>query len=70
MVKERSTITPYRFVSKSKTRIFKIDSEAFVHPNTSEAENLIINLEDIVKEENVIYGIQVNINKHMSLQNF
>ena len=57
-IKERSTITPWRFASKKISSLVNIDPEAFHQPTTDECENLIVNLEDIVKEEHSIFNIQ------------
>jgi len=38
--------------------LVNIDPEAFHQPTTDECENLIVNLEDIVKEEHSIFNIQ------------
>lgn len=40
--------------------MFKIDPEAY-EKSPEHTENLIVNLEDIVKEENVIFQIQENL---------
>jgi hypothetical protein len=59
----RSTVTPCRFPAKSQSKIFRVDPEAFIQPNSDESSSLIVNLEDIVKEEHVIFNIQNNITK-------
>jgi len=60
-VKERSTITPSRYGIKNQvqySKLFKITPEAFIQPSAEELENLIVNLEDIVKEEKIIFRFQ------------
>ena len=64
----RSTITPSRYGIRSKCKIFKMEPEAFIQPSSDELENLIVNLEDIVKEEEVIFRIQEHIKKRLSTE--
>lgn len=68
ITQERLTTTPLRKGLKSISKVFKIDQEAFIHPDISQAENLIINLEDIVKEEKILFELQENISQHSSIQ--
>jgi hypothetical protein len=67
--KGRASATPSRYVVRDKTQIFKIDSEAFEQPTADDQENLIVNLEDIVKEENTIFNIQEGLNKKITVDN-
>ena len=66
-IKERSTITPCRFATKKISSPFNIDPEAFHQPTTDESENLIVNLEDIVKEEHWIFYIQECLIDHKNV---
>ena len=66
-IKERSTITPCRFSAKKYGSPFSIGSEAFYQPTTDESENLIVNLEDIVKEEHCIFDIQESLIDHKNV---
>ena len=56
--KGRASATPSRYGIRDRTQIFKIEPEAFEQPTADEQENLIVNLEDIVKEEHTIFDIQ------------
>jgi hypothetical protein len=56
--KRKSPTTPSRYVKRKIAKIFSIDPEAFEQPTADEQENLIVNLEDIVKEEHTIFNIQ------------
>lgn len=67
-IKERSTITPSRYIPRTKCKVFKIEPEAFQQPNADETENLIVNLEDIVKEEQVIFTIQECLNQAVAVE--
>ena len=57
-MKGRVTATPSRYGIKSRCKVFKIEPEAFQPMPGLEDQNLIVNLEDIVKEEQVIFTIQ------------
>ena len=57
----RSVVTPSRSMQKKCSRVFKLDPEAFIQSNVDENSTLIVNLEDIVKEEDVIFAIQNNV---------
>ena len=57
----RSTITPSRYGIRNQSKIFKLGPEAFQQPTSDEQDNLIVNLEDIVKEEHIINKIQDNM---------
>lgn len=57
-VKGRATATPARYGMKSRCKVFKIEPEAFQPMPGLEDQNLIVNLEDIVKEEQVIFTVQ------------
>ena len=65
----RSTVTPVRFPAKPASKVFKIEPEAFLMQNTDEPQMLIVNLEDIVKEEDMIFNIQINITQCIKSQN-
>lgn len=56
--KGRATTTPFRHGFRNRAKVFKIEPEAFQQPDIDEADNLVVNLEDIVKEEQVIFSIQ------------
>jgi len=56
--KGRATATPCRKATEVRNVVFKIEPEAFRQPHTNDSENLIVNLEDIVKEEHIINQIQ------------
>jgi hypothetical protein len=56
--KRKSPTTPSRYVKRKVAKIFTIEPEAFEQPTADEQENLIVNLEDIVKEEHTIFNIQ------------
>lgn len=60
--KGRTTATPCRMVNQKLSSNFVIDPTAFTQPKTDECENLIVNLEDIVKEEYAIFEIQECLN--------
>jgi hypothetical protein len=63
----RSTVTPSRSGIKSKVSVFRLEPEAFEQPSADECQNLIVNLEDIVKEEQMIYNIQECLNKKLDV---
>lgn len=65
----RSTVTPSRSGIKSKMSVYNIGPEAFIQPTADECQNLIVNLEDIVKEEQMIYNIQECLNKKIDISN-
>lgn len=66
--KERSTITPSRSGVRNHLKPLKFTPEAFQQPRTEEQDNLIVNLEDIVREEHIIFRIQELIKNKLSIE--
>ncbi len=67
-IKERSTITPSRYGVRNQLRPIKFSPKAFKQPDAEEQRDLVVNLEDIVKEENAVFKIQELIRNKLSVE--
>lgn len=51
----------------NRRKVFTIGPEAYIQPSIGESDNLIVNLEDIVIEEKIIFKVQELVKKKASM---